>query len=105
MAFNPAPSHWIPNEAVSGSDLVIPIASFPELTSGEAHATTGDIRKLAYAITKKLYDAQQAESAADRPAKMQITKGQSLSADGTTMTVTHQFTYVLAISSADVAAE
>ncbi|MEQ1862910.1 MAG: hypothetical protein ABMA13_23560 [Chthoniobacteraceae bacterium] len=106
MAFNPAPSNWIPNWSEDGTDITVPIASFPELTAGEADAATGDIRKLAYAIAEKLYMKFVSEAAGDdAPAQMQITKGQSLNPSTGKITVTYAFTFVLTPAGLDVSAE
>lgn len=104
MAFNPAPNAWLDNLSEDGTDITVPIASFPELTAVEADGATGDIRKLAYAIAEKLYAEYAERAEADRPQRMQITKGQGLNAAGQ-IVATYGFTFVLSPASVDVAAE
>ncbi|MCX7010382.1 MAG: hypothetical protein NTY53_24605 [Kiritimatiellaeota bacterium] len=80
MAFDKKPSTWIPNWTEDGTDISVPIASFPELTSVEADGTTGDIRKVLFAMLEELYQKWLATAAADRPSKMTITKSSNLNA-------------------------
>lgn len=105
MAFNAAPNHWLPSWSEDGTTIEVPIASFPELTAGEADGATGDIRKVAFAIADKLYTKFVAEGAASQPAKMNITKGSALDPATNNITVTYSFTFILAPTSLDVAAE
>lgn len=105
MAFNPSNSHWIPSYTSDGTNISIPIASFPGLTAGEAHTTTGDIRKLLYSICEELNTKWNAEAAADRPGKWTFVKGQSLNPATGQITVTYNFTFVLQPASIDVADE
>lgn len=104
MAFNPAPSDWFDNISEDGTDISVPIATFPELTAAEADAVTGDIRKVSYAILEKLYQEYANRPQADLPQKMQITKGQAMNTLGQIVT-TYYFTFVLAPATIDVAAE
>jgi hypothetical protein len=104
MAQNLTPAHWLPSWSEDGTNITVPIASFPELTAGEADGATGDIRKTVYAICEKLNAAYQAEAQADRPAQMVITRGQNLNAAGQ-IVKTFSFTFVLAPTALDVAPE
>lgn len=93
MAYDDVPTKYIPNYSSDGTDMTLPIASFTELTSAEAHTTTGDIRKIIYAYCVQLYTLVQSLPAADRPTKWLLTK-QSSTNDSTgvvTVTYTHQF--------------
>ena len=92
MAFDKKPSTWIPNWSENGSDITVPIATFPEMTDAEADATTGDIRKVLFAIMEQLWAKWLATATADRPAKMTINRGTST--DDRTGVVTKQFTLV-----------
>lgn len=67
----------------------MPIATFPELTAAEADAATGDIRKIAFALLDKLYDAWMGKAAADRPTKW--TMDRQSSADDAAGTLTRTF--------------
>ena len=70
MAFNPLPQTWIPNWTSDGTNITVPIASFPQMTAAEASTSTGDIRKVMFAIVDQLVNAYNAKALADRPAKM-----------------------------------
>jgi len=74
MAVNTAPSAWIDDIAVDGTNLVIPLASLEGLSADEAHGTTGDIRKIARAVLHTLVTAYLALDAEDRPTKMVLTR-------------------------------
>lgn len=105
MAFNKVPTTWIPDWSEDGTDISVPIASFPELTAAEADAATGDIRKICFALCKKLSDAWYALAAADRPAKMSINR--SISVDSATgiQTQTISFTFKTSVLTQEVADE
>jgi hypothetical protein len=105
MAFNPAPSAWIENYALTDGVMQIPVASLPKLTSAEAHATTGDIRKLLYALFHQLNAAYAAKAAADRPARMVLTGGLPSVVDEQTLRAVFAAQFDLAVGDADVAAE
>lgn len=89
MAFNPQPNTWIASWSEDGTNITVPIASFPELTAAEADGTTGDIRKIVWAITEKLYQAYNATATADRPTKWTMSKSSSINT--TTGVVTNTF--------------
>ena len=93
MAYSAVPTVYIASYSSDGTDMTLPIATFDELTSAEAHTTTGDMRKIMYAICVELYTNVQALAAADRPTKWLLTKHSSTN-DATgvvTVTYTHQF--------------
>lgn len=79
MSFNAAPNQWIPEISEDGTDITVPIASFPQLTAEEADGTSGDIRKLLFAICDALAAKWNALDAADRPTKMVISRATSVS--------------------------
>ena len=74
MAFDKKPSTWIANWSEDGTNVTLPIASVPELSAADADATTGDIRKVVFALMEKLYAAWVATAVADRPTQMTIAK-------------------------------
>ena len=104
MAFNPAPNNWIPNWDETTGTISVPVATFPQLTNAEAHETTGDIRKVLFAINEQLALRWTAIAQADRPAKMTITKTQTLDAVGN-IVVNYSHTFVLTPTTIDVTAE
>ena len=75
MAFNPTPSAHIAGITVTSNNLVIPLTSIPELTQAEVVDATGDIRKVAYALTQKLHSVYQNISAEDKPTKWSVVAG------------------------------
>lgn len=105
MAFAATPNAWLENWSEDGTEITVPIATFPELTAGEADATTGDIRKIVYALMEKLYNEFNERAAADRPVKMTINKSSSYNQATGRLTVSYGVNLELALSGAEVAAE
>ena len=106
MAFDKKPSTWIASWAEDGTNITVPIASFPELTADEADGTTGDIRKVCFAWCKKLIAKWLATATADRPAKMVISQSSS-APDAVTGIITQsfQFTFYIAPTAVEVVDE
>jgi hypothetical protein len=104
MALNLVPTHWIPSYSSDGTNMTLPLASFDNLTSGEAHTSTGDIRKIAYEILKKLHAVYAAEATEDQPQKMVINKSQNLDSSGN-IVQTFSVTFIATPASVDVASE
>jgi hypothetical protein len=50
MAFNKAPTTLLPSYSSDGTNMTIPIAAIPGLTSAEAHTTTGDWRAILFRL-------------------------------------------------------
>lgn len=73
--------------------LCIPMSSLPELTGTEANPTTGDFRKIQFAIEAAVYNAYQAIASADRPTKWLCSRSSSVSdaSDIITRNFTNQF--------------
>jgi hypothetical protein len=92
MAFSKTPTDWIANWEEDGTDITVPIASFPELTAVEADASSGDIRKIAFAIIEKLFQAWIGTASADRP--VQWTMSKSVQTNTTTGVQTNTYTCV-----------
>jgi hypothetical protein len=106
MAFNPSNSHWISGYTSDGTNITIPIASIANLTSAEAHTTTGDIRKLLFHLCAQLAAQFATESGAgNAPGKMVIQASSSLAADGVTVVRSYFFQFTNTIASDDVANE
>ena len=55
--------------ANSTQDLCIPLATLTGAVAGDIDPTTGDIRKIIFALETALYAAYQAVTVADRPAR------------------------------------
>ena len=110
MAFNPLPQQWFTGltdgaTVCLATDMVVPIASFPELTAPEIDATTGDIRKMLYAICEKCWSVWNALATIDKPTKMTITKSSSTNAATGLTTHNYTFTFVNSVTAQDVAPE
>lgn len=73
--------------------LCIPMSSLPELDGTEANPSSGDFRKIMFAIEDAVYNAYQAIASADRPAKWINTRSSSISdsTDITTRNFVNQF--------------
>jgi len=48
--------------------------ALPEVTDAEAHATTGDIRKVLFGLMEAIFNAWNGTAAADRPTRMTVQK-------------------------------
>jgi hypothetical protein len=105
MAFNPAPSNWIANWAEDGTNITVPLASFAEVTAAEADGTTGDIRKVMFAVIEHMYQEWLERATADRPTQMTMSKSVSYNTSTDIMTNTYTFTFRNSVLSQDVAAE
>lgn len=105
MAFNPAPSNWFDSWSEDGTNITVPIATFPRLTAAEADGTTGDIRKVLFAILDKLYSEWTERLAADRPTRMTVARTKSYNDASGTVTEVHTITLVNTITDEEVKAE
>ncbi len=106
MAFDPAPTTLLgPGYDASSTLASLLISDFPQLTSAEAHESTGDVRKLLFAICERVANAYQALPAEDRPANMQIFSSSSTPNSAGRFNRTFTFSFNLAIGTLDVAAE
>lgn len=91
MAFDAKPSTWLGAgyDSDSGAHTITANTNdaasnktFPELTDVEADPTTGDVRKLMYAILNQFYASWAATAAADRPTKMNLVRSTSENTTG-----------------------
>lgn len=88
MAFDPAPSSWIPSWSEDGTDVTFPIASLPQLTAAEADGTTGDWRDCLMRLIDHTYDYYNGLAEADKPGKVFMTRNINGNTDGT---ITYRF--------------
>jgi hypothetical protein len=115
MAFNATPSGWLgAGYTLSGSGTTAAInfgisgntnETLPEITSIEAHATNGDIRKIYYGIVEKLYQSYLAKADADKPNRMSLSKSSSVNSTTGLITTTYSIQFVLAATGVDVTTE
>lgn len=82
MAFDPKPSTWLgAGYSVAGNAISLTTAdkdgdkALPEVTDAEAHATTGDIRKVLFGLMEAVFQAWNGVEVANRPTMMMIQKG------------------------------
>jgi len=94
MAFDKSPSAWLGAGYTTGTNTIIlntnDAASnklLAELEDDEAHATTGDIRAIVHALCEAIFVAWNAQAAADRPARMSVTRRISGAPNSTELTV------------------
>jgi hypothetical protein len=105
MAFNKAPSHWIPSWAEDGTAVTFPIASFAEMDAAEADGASGDIRKVMFAIVEHMYATFIGKVVADRPTQFTMSKSVSQNTTTGIITNTYQLVFRNEILSQDVADE
>ena len=115
MAFNATPSGWLgAGYTLSGSGTTAAVnfgisgntnATLPEITTAEANATTGDIRKIYYGIVEQLYQSYLAKATADRPNRMAISKSSNVDATTGFITTNYTIQFVLAATGLDVTTE
>jgi hypothetical protein len=72
--FDKKPSTWLPNWTENGTTISVPIATFPELTAGEADAADGDIRKILFAILEQQWNLFRVLETANKPTMMNMVK-------------------------------
>ena len=89
MAYSKVPTDWMPSWSEDGTDITVPIASFPEMTAGKADGTTGDIAEILFAILEQLCDVFYAQATADKPAQWYMAR--SSSTDPVTGVTTNQY--------------
>lgn len=117
MAFNATPSGWLgAGYSVTGSGTSAAIKmgisgntvdgeTLPEITSSEANATTGDIRKIYYGLAEKMYKSYLDKATADLPNRMSFSKSSSVNSTTGLITTNYTFQFVLAATGLDVTAE
>lgn len=103
MAYDDVPTDLFSGMSEDGTTLSIPIASIPQLTAAEADATTGDARKIVYAILRQVFDYYDGLATADKPARMTVTRQKAYS--GGTDTETFIVAFQTDVSGIDVADE
>ena len=101
------PTYFFGSWSEDGTDITIPIASIPELTAGEADATTGDSRKTLFAICDQIFTAWNAIATADKPGNMTISKSISPNVSAGTEAIQYilRFTTAVAAGSREVVDE
>jgi hypothetical protein len=111
MAFDAKPSTWLGAGYALASHVLSANTNdassnktFPQLTDAEANPTTGDVRKLFYAICDQFYGSYNSTASADRPTRMSIVRSTTENASGQ-LVRSYTFQFTLDGSSLDVIAE
>jgi hypothetical protein len=105
MAFSSVPTLVFgASYSENGTSMTVPISAFAELTAAEADAATGDSRKMIYAMVEKFYSHYNGLAAANRPARMAITKSSGSLNNAGQIQVRYNLDFTLG-GSLDVAAE
>lgn len=89
---------------VTADSIVIPLTALYGLTAGDAHASTGDARKIAWKINERIYQSLAALDAANLPTKMSVTRQPSVDNAGV-ITYSYYCTFRLEATGLDVLAE
>ena len=55
MAWDPLPPTWMASWSEDGTNITVPIATFTKMTAAEADASSGDIRKVLFAMCDHLW--------------------------------------------------
>ena len=78
MAFDKVPQNWIPGiqlvSLLEGPGVAIPLSSLPKLSASEVVSSTGDIRKVYFALIDALHSAFVNKPTVDQPLKMGVGK-------------------------------
>lgn len=104
MPFDDTPSVLFPGWTSDGTNVSFAISGFPKLSTAEAHTSTGDSRKVLYALCHQIEANYAALPTADKPARLTITRGEQTVSPGI-QRVFFALAFDLDISGADVAAE
>lgn len=115
MAFSATPSGWLgAGYSVSGSGTTAAVnfgisgntnEALPEITTAEANASTGDIRKIYYGLAEKMYQSYIAKATADLPNRMSFSKSSSVNSTTGLITTSYTFQFILAATGLDVTTE
>lgn len=87
------PAQWVADWSENGTNVTFPIASIPELTAAEADGTTGDMRRVLFAMLEAFYQKWLLIAVADRPTMMTIYRSTSTNDTTGEITKTYQFQF------------
>jgi hypothetical protein len=106
MSFAATPTLLFPGATNGTNTLSLTTAtaagakSLPELTDAEAHVTTGDWRKIVFALMERLFLYYDSLALADKPTKVAITRTGTLQSNGTI-----NYQYIVTINAAATGTE
>lgn len=102
---NPADNDLLgANYTADSTTLTLTIADFPNLTSAEAAAASGDTRKILYAILQDVYTRYVALTT-DKPSKMTMSRTTNVNDAAQTALITFTVRFTTSDLSGEVAAE
>ena len=105
MAFVKTPNTWFANWSEDGTDITVPIASFPQMSVDEADGATGDIRNIVHAIVERLWVKWRDLATLDKPTKMTMNKSTSVNSTTGEITNTYTLTMKTTVTAEEVAEE
>ena len=83
MAFDATPTEVIASWSENGTAVTFNIADVTQLDAAEADATTGDSRRILFALLEQWMDWYEGLATADKPEKLVMTKSVNRQTDGT----------------------
>ena len=106
MAFSAIPTAFLGAGYVAdATTLTVLLANVSQITSVEADEATGDSRKIIYGLLDKWNTVYAALEAADRPARMTMSKSTGSVGASNQFNVTFTINFTVAAATVDVAAE
>jgi len=79
--------------------------ALPEVTDAEAHATTGDIRKIYFGLSEAMYQSYNNAATADRPTRMRMYRSNTTNETTGIITRTYTVQFDLGVATIEVAPE
>ena len=105
MAFNSAPVNLLGAGYIgNGSSAAFAIADFSDLTVGEANTSTGDSRKILFALLEGIATTYAALPDASKPTKLSIQRAYG-SVNGLKTSVSYNIMFNLDVAGLEVTAE
>lgn len=105
MAYSKTPTaHWS-GYSSDGTNMTLPLAAFPQISTAEAHTSTGDHRNILYGILHQAYADYNAAETADKPTKMTVRKSTSVNDATGVTTVTFSLEFKMDGGPTNVSAE
>ena len=107
MPVSNLPTDLFASLALTDTDtkVSIPLASIPQLTAAEANPTTGDSRKLLFAMMEQVYAWWIAKAVADRPTAVTISRSTMTNETTGVMTKTYSIAIQISATAVEVITE
>ena len=103
MAFDQTPTNWVSGWTGDNTTASFPIASIDELSVAEAGTSSGDIRKIWFALCDHVCGQYTTKAAAgDAPTQMDAYKSGSVNVATGNTTYTYTFSFITAATDLDV---